>query len=85
MKTVSGRARIAAANERLDQTVAEMGERHRTDVTQGENADGLVQHQTPPEFETPIEFTPLDRDESRVVLPPAEEAGEAETRDICRH
>ena len=49
VKTATGRARIEAATERLDRTVAEMGEQHRTDVPQGENMEvrDVVQHQTP--------------------------------------
>ncbi len=34
-KTPLGRVRIANASERLDRTVAEMGENHRVDVPQG--------------------------------------------------
>jgi hypothetical protein len=88
-KTAEGQARIAAASERLDRTVRELGEKMRTDVSQGENGE-MVPHQTPPEFETPVspdvEFIPLDSrqhgdDEhvSREVPPPADEAGGAET------
>ena len=58
-KTPAGQARIAAASERLDRTVRELGEQHRTDVPQGEK-ETVVQHQTPPAFETPVEFVPLE-------------------------
>ena len=34
-KTPLGRVRIANASERLDRTVAEMGEKHRVDVPRG--------------------------------------------------
>ena len=41
-KTPLGRARIANASERLDRTVAEMAEKHRVDVPQGEKSEGGV-------------------------------------------
>ena len=39
-KTPLGRVRIANASERLDRTVAEMGEQHRIDVPQGGEVGG---------------------------------------------
>ena len=62
-KTLAGRARIEAATERLDRTVAEMEATHRTDVPQGEKE--LVQHQTPPAFETAFEFVLIELEHRR--------------------
>ena len=45
-KTPEGQARIAQASERLDRTVADMGEMHRTDQPQGEKEE-MVLNQTP--------------------------------------
>jgi hypothetical protein len=54
-KTGEGQARIAAAAQRLDNTVSELGQRHRDDVPQGEIAPAeppMVQHHpdTPQHF-----------------------------------
>ena len=53
-KTDQGQARIAAAAVRLDETVSELGQRHRADVPQGEiaAAEPVVQHQldSPPQL-----------------------------------
>ena len=53
-KTGEGQARIAAAAERLDNTVSELGQRHRDDGPQGEiaPAEPMVQHHpdTPQHF-----------------------------------
>ena len=68
-KTPLGRARIANASERLVRTVAEMGEKHRVDVPQGEKLeklDGVQQHDAAEEVLP--QFIPLPP-ESRVVLP----------------
>ena len=46
-KTPEGQARIAQASDRLDRTVADMGEMHRTDQPQGEKEE-MVLNQTPP-------------------------------------
>ena len=45
IKTEAGKRRIAAASERLDRTVAEMGQQHRADLPQGENAPAMGQNQ----------------------------------------
>ena len=63
-KTPEGKARIAQASERIDRTVAERGEMHRSDVPQGEKED-MVQHQTPPEFEDNVEFIPMAADQAQ--------------------
>ena len=87
-KTTEGRARIEAAVSRLDKTVADLGQPHRTDLPQGEIASEVVQNQ--PDDVVPPQFLPLrkdqiaepptiERNESREVPPPAEEAGVAET------
>jgi hypothetical protein len=52
IKTEAGKRRIAAASERLDRTVAEMGQQHRADLPQGENAPVMGQNQ-PIAAETP--------------------------------
>ena len=52
-KTPEGRIRIAAAAERLDFTVSELGQQHRADVPQGEMTRSVEQHQPvqdPPHF-----------------------------------
>ena len=55
-KTAAGQARIAAASERLDKTVADLGQRHRTDVSQGEMGEmGHDLRETPPSFEPTVE------------------------------
>ena len=61
VKTEGGRARIAAVTESLDRTFAEIREKHRTELPQGENED-MVQRQTPPEFEANVEFIPMEHD-----------------------
>ena len=61
-----GQARIAQASGSLDRTVAEMEEMHRTDQPQGEK-EGMVLNHPPPEFETPIEFVPIDPERLREV------------------
>ena len=93
-KTEAGRARISAATERLDRTVGELGERFRQDIPQGESSASVpapVEHH-PPE-DRPHQFIPIpaslqnhrmmqeDMNESRVVLPPADEPGQGETHD----
>ena len=60
-KTPEGQARIVQKSERLDRTVAEMGEMHRADQPRGGNEE-MVLNQTPPAFETPIEFIPMDHE-----------------------
>ena len=52
-----GRTRIAAAAERLDRTVAELGNQYRGDIPKWEKSE-IVQHQREPEVfsEAPIEF-----------------------------
>ena len=82
-KTVTGKARIAAAAERLDRTVAEMGQQFRADAPQGEKDDvGRHLPEQPPQ----LDFLPLDRPvehatehESREVPPPTDEPGGGET------
>ena len=52
-KIDEGQTRIAAAAVRLDNTVSELGQRHRDDVPQGEIAqEPMVQHHpdTPQHF-----------------------------------
>ena len=68
-KTPLGRVRIANASERLDRTVAEIGEQHRIDVPQGEKLEDGVR-QPDAVAEVLPQFIPLPT-ESRVVLPPA--------------
>ena len=46
-KTEAGKRKIAAASERLDRTVAEMGQQHKADLPQGENAPAMGQSQPP--------------------------------------
>ena len=67
-KTPLGRARIANASERLDRTVAEMGEKHRVDVPQGEKLEDGVQQPDAVAEDVLPQFIPLPP-ESRVVLP----------------
>ena len=84
-KIEAGGRRIAAASERLDCTVAEMGQQHRADLPQGENAQAVGQSQPtaveePPEFIpipslNHIDVPPMERNESREVPPPADEPG----------
>ena len=91
IKTEAGKRRIAAASERLDHTVAEMGQQHRADLPQGENAPVMGQNQptaveTPPDFipipsRDIIDVPPMEKDESREVPPPADEPGVGETHD----
>ena len=45
-KTETGQRRIAAASERLDRTVAELGQQHRVDLPQGEIEQKVGQDQT---------------------------------------
>ena len=91
-KTADGRARIAAAAAaRLDQTVAELGQQHRTDLSQGEMADATTVGQSQPVIEPP-QFLPMSTEEtirppntetseSREVPPPADDARLGETHD----
>ena len=74
--TPEGRTRIAAAAERLDRTVAELGNQYRGDIPQGEKS-ASVQYQHEPEVvsEAPIEFIPFD--DARPVREFAHESGEA--------
>ena len=44
-KTPEGRIRIAAAAERQDFGVSELGQQHRADVPQGEITRSVEQHQ----------------------------------------
>jgi hypothetical protein len=91
IKTEAGKRRIAAASERLDRTVAEMGQQHRADLPQGENAPAMGQNQpiaveTPPDFipipsRELVDVPPMEKDESREVPPPADEPGVGETHD----
>ena len=46
--TPDGRVRIAAAAERLDRTVVELGNQYRGDIPKGEKSE-VVQHQQEPE------------------------------------
>ena len=90
-KTPEGQARIAAAVSRLDKTVADLGQPHRTDLPQGEIASGTpVEQNQSDDVVVPPQFLPLRKEqiaepptfensESREVPPPAEEAGGAET------
>ena len=55
MKTSAGRARIEMANERLDKTVTELGEKQLAQGEKVESADEVVQR--PPQFQ-PVE--PMD-------------------------
>ena len=65
-KTTEGRARIAAAEERLDRTVAEMGQQHRADMPQGEKVEvGSHQQDSIPHF-IPMPVVPTE-----VAEPPA--------------
>ena len=78
-KTPLGRARVANASERLDRTVADMREKHRVNVSQGEKlADGVQRPEAVGANVLP-QLVPLPP-ESRVVVPPAEKAGQGETR-----
>ena len=93
-KTSAGRIRIAAASDRLTRTAADLGQQWRDDLPQGENV-GMAQvppSEIAPEL-VPIDESSLrrevdyrepshlhDDDASRVVLPPADEAGGAETQ-----
>ena len=81
-KSVAGKARIAAAVERLDRTVAEMGQQFRSDVPQGEKVDMGHHLDGPP----PLENLPIDRPddravehESREVPPPTDKPGGGKT------
>ena len=67
-----------------------MGEMHRTDAPHWEKED-MVEHQTFPEFETAVDFVPLEperqrdlprerEDVSREFPAPADEAGGTEIR-----
>ena len=87
-KTDAGKRRISAASDRLDRTVADLGQQHRDDLPQGEIVQSMGQDQ--PVMEAP-NFIPLPenideplnmRDESREVPPPADEPGVGETHDL---
>ena len=56
-KTSEGRITIAAAAARLDQTVADLGQQHRTDLTQGEIVSETVVGQSQSEV-VPPSFCP---------------------------
>ena len=60
VKTEEGRARIAKAVERLDVTVSGLGQRHRTDVPQGEEKAVVESHQS---VEKPPSFLPMEENE----------------------
>ena len=94
-KTPMGLARLMAASTRLDMSVEELGQQFRSDMPQGEKDEEqqrvVVQDQsehvakdTPPTFiEMPTSSSapaPVYR-ESGAVLPPTEEAGQAETHE----
>ena len=64
-KTETGRRRIAGASERLDRTVAEMGQQHRADLPQGENAQAVGQSQPTAVEEPPIHSNPKSRPDRR--------------------
>ena len=70
-KTGEGQARIAAAAQRLDNTVSELGQRHRDDVPQGEiaPAEPVVQHHP----DIPPTFLPMTDNET--IKPPKCESG----------
>ena len=59
-----------------------MGEMHRTDAPQGEKED-MVQHQTSPEFETNVEFVPLQPERQRDPQPQTEVV-HREREDVSR-
>ena len=68
-KTAVGRLRVGNAAERLDRTVEALGQQHRHDLPQGEDAGVVVQprpevvvEQGPSDFQP--EFLPMDHDES---------------------
>ena len=61
--SAAGPRRIAAAAERLDRTVVEMGQQHRSDISQGANADvGLVRRdsQAPSVLQPPVDSRPFE-------------------------
>ena len=57
IKTEAVRIRIAVASERLDRTVAEMGQQHKADLSQGETAPAIGQSQ-PTAVEAPPRLHP---------------------------
>ena len=63
-KTDAGKRRIAAANDRLDRTVAELGQQHRVDLPQGEIEQKMGQDQ--PVSEAP-QFHPASGEHQRAA------------------
>ena len=60
-KTSAGRVRIAAATQRLDRTIQELGEQYRSDVPQGEKEQMAQPHSdrmAPTKSQS--EFLPMD-------------------------
>ena len=88
-KTPEGRIWIAAAAERLDFTVSELGQQHRADLPQGEITRRVAQHQPeqgPPTFlpmnESEIARPTPERESVEAPSHRADEPGAGETHDV---
>ena len=94
-KTPAGLARIAAASERLDRTVGELGRQHRGDLAQGEMGELYVpnpHNETPPiqeipvAVDEPVEFIPMEprpaETKATTVFAPEPEPPESHGGDV---